>query len=326
MPDTLVSGSNLTRTGNGSEPIPLYIGTLQPTSIHWWSSYGRFYVDFLRWVFEDINSRKDILPGYELRLVWKDTQGEAGLAARQMFELLSQGPPLLALCGVGLSDELVMVGNVAQHYNLPLLSYSAHTSNSLSRDGFQSVYITNYQGEAANKPFLAILEHFGWSRVSTIIFKDVMFETQMEQFHSLLSSRNMTLATSAVISDLGQAGDSIQRLKQFGARIIVGAFRSTQAPYIFCETANEYTQRLAAFSASSIHTQSRSAPYAYDAAWALALTLNRTQSKLSEGALNDTRLEDFDYSREDMFKLNLRSIEEIAFQGVSVSLSSLHDQ
>ena len=57
-----------------SEPIPLYIGTLQPTSVHWWATYGRYFVEFLQWVFDDVNARTDILPGYVLRLVWRDTQ------------------------------------------------------------------------------------------------------------------------------------------------------------------------------------------------------------------------------------------------------------
>lgn len=392
----LFAGSKVNTTSDKFEPIPLYIGTLQPTSVHWWAPYGRFFVDFLQWVFDDINTRKDILPGYVLRLEWRDTQGEAGLAARQMFELLTTGQPKVAICGVGLSDELVIVGNVAQYYSLPLLSFSAQTSNSLNRDGFQSVYITNYLGESANLPFLAIMEYFGWSRVATIIYKDVMFETQIVQFHRMVKERNMTLVTSAVVTDTDQAEDSLKRLKQFGARIIVGAFRAGQAPYIFCQayhqglygpsyvwlltgtgmydrwiglhfdkpesthapctreqiqeasrgylavdnvylrpdtdvvtvagmTAAEYAQKATDFSMQSDYIMSRTAPYAFDAAWALALTLNRTQSRLSQGALNATRLEDFDYSRQDLFNLNLESLEEISFEGVSGPVSFTSD-
>ncbi|GFR86863.1 hypothetical protein ElyMa_004208700 [Elysia marginata] len=66
--------STVTSSSTGSEPIPLYIGTLQPTSVHWWASYGRYFVDFLQWVFDNINARRDILPGYTLRLEWRDTQ------------------------------------------------------------------------------------------------------------------------------------------------------------------------------------------------------------------------------------------------------------
>ncbi|GFN98779.1 gamma-aminobutyric acid type b receptor subunit 2, partial [Plakobranchus ocellatus] len=395
---TTNASQDVNATANSSQNglIPLYIGTLQPTSGHWWSSYGRYYVDFLQWIFDDINSRQDILPGYELRLEWRDTRGQAGMAARQMFELLTTGPPKLALCGVGLSDELLMVGNVAQYYNLPLLSFSAKTSNSLSRDGFPSVYITNYLAESANPPFLAILDTFKWTRVATLIYKDVMFETQMQEFHALLRERNISLVTSAVVTDYTTSSYSLKLLKQFDARIIVGAFRSIQAPYIFCEayrhglygpsflwlltggsmydgwietfynreegefpkipctrqqlveashgylavdevylrpdrsvvtvagmTASEYQEHVTNFSSNSPNRESRSSPYAYDAAWALALTLNRTQMKLSQGILGATRLEDFDYSRKDMFDLILASLEEITFEGVSGEVSFL---
>ncbi|GFS18535.1 gamma-aminobutyric acid type B receptor subunit [Elysia marginata] len=172
----------------------------------------------------------------------------------------------------------------------------------------------------------------------------------METFHAAIKSRNISLVTSAVVADTDHAEDSLKRLKQFGAKIIVGAFRASHAPYIFCQayhqgvygpsyvwlltgagmydgwldrhfskdqamwapcsmaqvreasrgylavddvylrpdmdvltvagiTAGEYAQRVAEFSRSSQYRQSRSAPYAFDAAWALALTLNRTDVK-----------------------------------------------
>ncbi|CAL1535774.1 unnamed protein product, partial [Lymnaea stagnalis] len=217
----------------------------------------------------------------------------------------------------------------------------------------------------------------------------------MTSFHRSLAENNFTLVTSAIITDLEQVSEHMIRLKQYDARIIMAAFRSNTAPYIFCQaykhglygksyqwiltgpsmydnwirsfftavsqnkskidctrdeiveasrnylvvddvylrpdldtltisgkTAAEYDVLANAFAKKSKVLISRTHPYGYDAAWALALTLNMTQQKLSTGILGSkTSLADFNYSRSDMFDLILLSFQEVTFEGVSGTVS-----
>lgn len=58
----------------GAAVVPLYIGCLLAQSTHWWHNYAMFFPCLWESVFEEVSNRSDILPGYELRLVCKDTE------------------------------------------------------------------------------------------------------------------------------------------------------------------------------------------------------------------------------------------------------------
>ena len=45
-------------------------------------------------------------------------QGKSGLAARRMFELMTDGPPVVAVLGPSLSAELTVVGQIGPFYNV----------------------------------------------------------------------------------------------------------------------------------------------------------------------------------------------------------------
>ena len=62
----------------------------------------------------------------------------------------------------------------------------------------------------------------------------------------------------------------------------------------------------------------RTAPFAYDAAWALGLVLNATLQKLPRGA----SLSDFDYDRADISRAIKEAITELNFEGVSVGVAT----
>ncbi|KAH9507562.1 hypothetical protein Btru_051480 [Bulinus truncatus] len=142
-------------------------------------------------------------------------EGNAGLGTKRMFEMMNQGPTKIAIIGAGLSEELTLIGQVAQHYCIPLLSFSATASNILNRDLFKSVYITNYLGESVNPARIAIMKYFRWSNVATLVYKDQVFETQMAEFHQQLQENNFTLVTSGVITDLLQVSEQIIRIKAY---------------------------------------------------------------------------------------------------------------
>lgn len=55
---------------NGSK-IPLYIGAFFPFGGGW---DGSGIIPVVEMALDDINAREDMLPGYELRMVWNDTQ------------------------------------------------------------------------------------------------------------------------------------------------------------------------------------------------------------------------------------------------------------
>ena len=69
-PSTNFSPSTESGAQNGSK-IPLYIGAFFPFGGGW---DGSGIIPVVEMALDDINAREDILPGYELRMVWNDTQ------------------------------------------------------------------------------------------------------------------------------------------------------------------------------------------------------------------------------------------------------------
>ena len=45
-------------------------------------------------------------------------QGKSGLAARRLFEIMTQGPPIVALIGPSLSSEMTVVGQIGPFYDV----------------------------------------------------------------------------------------------------------------------------------------------------------------------------------------------------------------
>ncbi|XP_053381960.1 gamma-aminobutyric acid type B receptor subunit 1-like [Mercenaria mercenaria] len=217
------------------EKKKLYIGVLLELSDHWYVRYTNFFPTVFENAFQGIYNRSDILADYEFEMVIKDTQGKAGLAARQLTEMLTEGPPKVAIIGPTLSDSLTVTGQIVPFYNVIELSYIATTATTTDRDLFSTLFKVNQVTNALNPLLIQMMKYFGWTRVGTIAHQEEFSVSQIDHFHGLLRENNMTLVTSAVISDTSNIRDVLKRYKQFGVRIIMGAFRGKVAPKIFCE-------------------------------------------------------------------------------------------
>ncbi|XP_060075051.1 gamma-aminobutyric acid type B receptor subunit 2-like [Ylistrum balloti] len=215
--------------------VPVYVGALFKGGSHWFAPYALALEKLFDLAFEEISNRTDILPDYELKLITKFTEVSPGYSAKKMFELINEEPTKIALLGPLFSDELVLVGEITPFYNLLQMSFVAGTSTIKDRRRFPSLYSTVFIQDDLNPLRIRMMKYFGWTRVATILFDMDYFGSQIDEFHSLLQTENFTLLTSSVIVDLSRTEEHIKRLKQYHSRVIFGAFRSTQAPAIFCE-------------------------------------------------------------------------------------------
>ncbi|XP_033752566.1 gamma-aminobutyric acid type B receptor subunit 2-like [Pecten maximus] len=214
---------------------PLYIGALFRAGSTWYAPYSYALKQMFDLAFEEISDRTDILQDYELKLIVKETEGLPGQSAQKMFELINEPPTKIALLGPLFSDELVLVGQITPFYNLLQMSFVAGTSTVKDRPLYPSLYSVVFIQDDLNQLRIRMMKYFGWTRVATILFDQDYFGSQIDEFHSLLQADNFTLLTSSVIIDLSRTKEHIQRLKQYHARVIFGAFRSSHAPAIFCE-------------------------------------------------------------------------------------------
>ena len=61
-------------------------------------------------------------------------QGKGGLAARRMFELMTEGPPIVAVLGPTLSNEMTVVGQITPFYDVLQVNYLQQMAVSVSVD------------------------------------------------------------------------------------------------------------------------------------------------------------------------------------------------
>lgn len=369
--------------GRVKSKVPLHVGGILGSTDDSWSKYANFYNILFQVAFEEIG-RTDILPNYELVFESKNSQGDAGLAAKCLFELINEKPVKIAIFGPPKSNPYEIVGQITPKFYLTQMSFLAKTSNIMDRTLYPSTYMTNYIEDDLNPARIAMIKNFKWNKVATLFYNEAIFVSQMNEFHKLLDENNITLVTSGIITDVQEVDVVIKRLKQYGARIIIGAFRSTKAPDIFCEiykqkmfgkkyvwiltdslykgwigkleegqescavdnikasayghftlgqkqlrtdnmvtisgrTADEYEAWMKNISAqynSSTMLLSKYSPWAYDAAWALAVGLNRSIKHMGGG-----ELENFSYNRSDIYDAIQKGMEEVFFQGVSGPVS-----
>ncbi|KAM4637203.1 LOW QUALITY PROTEIN: gamma-aminobutyric acid type B receptor subunit 1-like [Amazona ochrocephala] len=120
--------SNCTRGGRWSTPKPscelrrpssgkkaVHVGALFPMSGGW--PGARPCLPAVRMALEDVNSRGDILPEHELRLIHHDSKCDPGQATKYLYELLYNDPIKIILMP-GCSSVSTLVARLARMWNL----------------------------------------------------------------------------------------------------------------------------------------------------------------------------------------------------------------
>ncbi|XP_031556783.1 gamma-aminobutyric acid type B receptor subunit 2-like isoform X2 [Actinia tenebrosa] len=183
--------------------------------------------------FEDINNSTDILKGYELKLVLKDTRCNKGYAFYQFVKLIQDNPQMVMILGGDCSLSTKSIAEASPHWNLVEVSYVASSSLLSDKNTFPLFLRTNQPEHAGNFPRISLMKMFGWSRIATIQSSELVFASTVNHFHELLSLNNFTrLTTEAFVDDAKQ---QISKIKEEDARIIYGMFYENQARLVLCE-------------------------------------------------------------------------------------------
>ncbi|XP_059966082.1 gamma-aminobutyric acid type B receptor subunit 1 isoform X3 [Mesoplodon densirostris] len=324
-----------------SERRAVYIGALFPMSGGW--PGGQACQPAVEMALEDVNSRRDILPDYELKLIHHDSKCDPGQATKYLYELLYNDPIKIILMP-GCSSVSTLVAEAARMWNLIVLSYGSSSPALSNRQRFPTFFRTHPSATLHNPTRVKLFEKWGWKKIATI-----------QQTTEVFTSRQ-------------------------DARIIVGLFYETEARKVFCEvykerlfgkkyvwfligwyadnwfkiydpsincTVDEMTEAVEGHITTEIvmlnpaNTRSISnmtsqefvekltkrlkrhpeetggfqeAPLAYDAIWALALALNKTSGG---GGRSGVRLEDFNYNNQTITDQIYRAMNSSSFEGVS---------
>ncbi|KAJ8299112.1 hypothetical protein KUTeg_023172, partial [Tegillarca granosa] len=269
-----------------------------------------------------------------------------GLSAKKLMEFTTELPPKIAIIGPAMSAEVSVVGQITPVFNLIEMNFVATTSTIKERSIYSSLYTVNYIQDDLNPLRIAMMKYFHWERVATIVFDNEIFNSQYNariifgafrtntapyvfceaykqglygrKFVWILPGAAMYLnwistlnedeipcsKTELLEATKGHFTLSIKRLMEHGNETFSG------------KTPQEYSDYVNKLVSGTPYLLSRTHPWAFDAAWALALGLNN-----SLAYLQDAKLEDFDYNRTDIYTAIKKGMDEVSFEGVSGPVS-----
>ncbi|KAK7868503.1 hypothetical protein R5R35_001911 [Gryllus longicercus] len=181
---------------------------------------------------EDVNARKDLLPGFTLKLHWNDSECEPGLGASVMYNLLYNKPQKLMLLA-GCSTVCTTVAEAAKMWNLVVLCYGASSPALSDRTRFPTLFRTHPSATVHNPTRIKLMEKFGWSRVAILQQAEEVFISTVEDLEARCKESNIEIVTRQ--SFLSDPADAVRNLRRQDARIIVGLFYVVAARRVLCE-------------------------------------------------------------------------------------------
>lgn len=218
---------------NGNQKLhPLHIAGLFPmTGTGGWIG-GSGCLPAALMALDDVNERKDLLPGYKLQLTFKDSQCNPGKAAKFMYDMIYH-PPTKVILICGCSTVCSIVAESSNMWNLIVVGYGSSSPALSDRSRFPTFFRTHPSATIHNPTRIKLFEKYGWSRVAIILETEEVFIETARDLEQRCRARGIQLLTR--VSFVRQPADAMDNLKRADPRIIVGMFYKQQARRVMCE-------------------------------------------------------------------------------------------
>ncbi|XP_061474950.1 gamma-aminobutyric acid type B receptor subunit 1 isoform X2 [Rhineura floridana] len=214
----------------------LHIGALFPMTGGW--PGGQACLPSAQMALEDVNSRRDILPDYELRLDHRDSECEPGVATKFLYELLYNDPIKIILMP-GCSSVSTLVAEAARMWNLIVLSYGSSSPALSNRQRFPTFFRTHPSATLHNPTRVQLFKKWSWTKIATIQQTTEVFTSTLDDLEERVKEAGIEITFRQ--SFFSDPAVPVKNLKRQDARIIVGLFYETEARKVFCEV---YKERL----------------------------------------------------------------------------------
>ncbi|CAH1173950.1 unnamed protein product [Phaedon cochleariae] len=178
----------------------LHIGGIFPIAGEGGWQGGQACMPAAHLALEDVNARKDLLPGYVLKLHSNDSECEPGLGASVMYNLLYNQPTKLMLLA-GCSTVCTTVAEAAKMWNLVVLCYGASSPALSDRNRFPTLFRTHPSATVHNPTRIKLMKKFGWSRVAILQQTEEVFISTVEDLERRCTDAGEKLHSFQLIDD-----------------------------------------------------------------------------------------------------------------------------
>ncbi|KAL7830191.1 hypothetical protein SRHO_G00313180 [Serrasalmus rhombeus] len=212
----------------------LYIGALFPMSGGW--PGGQACLPSAQMALDLVNKRTDILPDYELELIYHDSKCDPGEATKLLYDLLYTEPIKIVLMP-GCSSVSTLVAEAARMWNLIVLSYGSSSPALSNRQRFPTFFRTHPSATLHNPTRVQLFQKWNWTKIATIQQTTEVFTSTLDDLEQRVKEANIEISVRQ--SFLTDPAVAVKNLKRQDARIIVGLFYETEARKVFCEVYKE---------------------------------------------------------------------------------------
>ncbi|XP_036371518.1 gamma-aminobutyric acid type B receptor subunit 1 isoform X1 [Megalops cyprinoides] len=219
---------------NYSGKKKLYIGALFPMSGGW--PGGQACLPSAQMALELVNKRTDILPDYELELIYYDSMCDPGEATKLLYDLLYTEPIKIVLMP-GCSSVSTLVAEAARMWNLIVLSYGSSSPALSNRQRFPTFFRTHPSATLHNPTRVQLFQKWKWTKIATIQQTTEVFTSTLDDLEERVKAAGIEISVRQ--SFLTDPAVAVKNLKRQDARIIVGLFYETEARKVFCEVFKE---------------------------------------------------------------------------------------
>uniref|UniRef100_A0A672Z337 Gamma-aminobutyric acid (GABA) B receptor, 1b n=1 Tax=Sphaeramia orbicularis TaxID=375764 RepID=A0A672Z337_9TELE len=212
----------------------LYIGALFPMSGGW--PGGQACLPAAQMALDLVNNRTDILPDYELELIYYDSMCDPGEATKLLYDLLYTEPIKIVLMP-GCSSVSTLVAEAARMWNLIVLSYGSSSPALSNRQRFPTFFRTHPSATLHNPTRVQLFQKWKWTKIATIQQTTEVFTSTLDDLEERVKEAGIEISVRQ--SFLTDPAVAVKNLKRQDARIIVGLFYETEARKVFCEVYKE---------------------------------------------------------------------------------------
>ncbi|KAI1289285.1 Gamma-aminobutyric acid type B receptor subunit 2 [Halotydeus destructor] len=193
---------------------------------------GRGVIPAVELALQHINDSPKVLRGIHLDLVWNDTECNAALGMKTLFDMLYAPPPKVMLFGDACNSVTDPIAKASRFFHLIQLSY-ADTHPMYTLESYPNFFRVVPSEAAFNPARVALFKYFNWTRVGTIYQNSPRYSLPHSKLLTDLDTEGIEIAYTQSISE--EVGIELHQLKENDVRIIVGNFDETWAVRIFCQ-------------------------------------------------------------------------------------------
>ena len=193
-----VGGSSQCPCTSGKKLNPLYILTLLPLPRHTGGTSNRLYFQRARRSYSqiagtriaqcEINKRRDLLPGYQLKMIVKNTGGSlcvysphlltnTGLDTMVKYTVNPPCPPLIAVNGLSCNLQTSYLSHVAEKHRFDLIQFTARRLHTISEETeFTRLWIIVDSGAVYVDAVLSLMDKFKWNGIAIVYNRQFLYK------------------------------------------------------------------------------------------------------------------------------------------------------